>query len=69
MGMANLSLSQALRLASLPMWFTISPRQLSTQLAANPQLARPWKFLQVRGRAHRRLAQYCVGIRAAACAF
>eukprot|EP00966_Prymnesium_polylepis_P265931 6142910-Prymnesium_polylepis.1 len=36
----------ALRLVSLPMWFTISPKALAGHLAAQPQLQQPWKFLQ-----------------------
>ena len=38
--------SQVLKLTSLPMWFTLAPVQLQQQLKQQPQLARPWKFLQ-----------------------
>ena len=40
--------AQVLRLASLPMWFTISPTLCAQHLAEQPQLARPWKTLQKR---------------------
>ena len=40
--------AQALRLVSLPMWSTLAPAHLQAQLAAQPQLARPWKVLQKR---------------------
>ena len=37
-----------LRLVSLPMWETLTPRHLQSLLASQPQLARPWKFLSKR---------------------
>ena len=40
--------AQALRLVSLPMWSTLAPKHLQQQLAALPQLARPWKLLTKR---------------------
>ena len=40
--------AQALRLVSLPMWSSLAPKHLQQQLAAQPQLARPWKFLTKR---------------------
>ena len=40
--------AQVLKLVSLPMWSTLAPKNLAAQLAAQPQLQRPWKFLQKR---------------------
>ena len=40
--------AQALRLVSLPMWSTLAAKHLQQQLAALPQLARPWKLLTKR---------------------
>ena len=40
--------AQALKLVSLPMWSSLAPKHLASQLAGQPQLARPWKFLQKR---------------------
>ena len=38
--------AQALKLVSLPMWSRLGAKDLAAQLASQPQLARPWKFLQ-----------------------
>jgi len=38
----------ALRLVSLPMWETLTPTHLQQLLAAQPQLAKPWKGLSKR---------------------
>ena len=40
--------AQALRLVSLPMWATLAPKHQQQQLASQPQLGRPWKFLTKR---------------------
>lgn len=40
--------AQALRLVSLPMWFSLSDQDVASRLAEQPQLARPWKFLKKR---------------------
>jgi intron-binding protein aquarius len=40
--------AQALRLVSLPMWFSLPDGDVAIRLAQQPQLSRPWKFLKKR---------------------
>ena len=46
----------ALRLVSLPMWETLTPTHLQQLLAAQPQLAKPWKGLSKRRDKEARMA-------------